>query len=62
MALQPSLGPCRFYTQSVGLPGRGISLHTDIRTSSGIRTHDSSVRTGEVSSYFTPRGYRDRLM
>jgi hypothetical protein len=48
------------YTQSVGLLGRGISpsqgryLHTehntnntDIHASSGIRSHDPSVRAGE---------------
>jgi hypothetical protein len=58
------------YTQSVGLFGRGISpsqgrnLHTkqhkhrintqDIHASSGIRTHDLSVRAGEHSSCFRP--------
>jgi hypothetical protein len=50
------------YTQSVDLLGRGISpsqgpatyiqqqTHTDIHASSGIRTHDPSVRAGEDGS------------
>jgi hypothetical protein len=81
MAQQSFVGPWPlfsfviFFTQSVGLLGRGISppqgrylhteqhkhrinTHTDIHASSGIRTHDSSVRAGEDSSYIRPRGHR----
>jgi hypothetical protein len=35
-------------------------MHIDIHASSGIRTHDPSVRTGEDSSCIRPRGYCDR--
>jgi hypothetical protein len=64
------------YTQSVGLLGRRISpsqgryLHrttqteltyTDIHASSGIRTHDPSVRAVEDGLYLRPRGHCDRL-
>jgi hypothetical protein len=35
--------------------------NTNIHLSTGIRTQDPSVRTGEVSSWFRPRGHRDRL-
>jgi hypothetical protein len=51
---------------SVGLLGRVISpsqghyltqrINTDIHASSGIRTHDPSVRASEGSSYLRPRG------
>jgi hypothetical protein len=34
--------------------------HTDIHVSSGIRTHDPSVRAGEDGSCFLPRGHCDR--
>jgi hypothetical protein len=67
---------CRFfsfliYTQSAGLPGRGVSpsrgrylhteyTHADIHALSGIRTHDPSVRVGEDSSSFGQRGPCDR--
>jgi hypothetical protein len=55
-----------FFTQTVGLLGRWINpsqgryLHTDIHASSGIRTHDPSVRASEDSSCFRPRGHCDR--
>jgi hypothetical protein len=35
-------------------------MHTDIHTSSGIRTHDPSVRAGEDGSCLKPRGHCDR--
>jgi hypothetical protein len=35
-------------------------MHTDIHASSGIRTHEPSVRAGEDSSCLKPRGHRDR--
>jgi hypothetical protein len=76
MALQP-FGPWPFSQfrnpiQSLGLLGRGISasqgryLHTgqhkhDIHASSGIRTHDPSVRMGEEGSCLRPRNHCDRL-
>jgi hypothetical protein len=68
------------YTQSVGLVGRGISpsqgrylhaeqhkqnkTHTDIHASSGIRTHDPSLREGKDGSCVRPRGHcgRRKLM
>jgi hypothetical protein len=34
-----------------------INAHTDIHASSGIRTHDPSVRVSEDSSYLRPRGH-----
>jgi hypothetical protein len=64
------------YTQSVGLLGRGISrsqgfyLHTEQHNhrinahrhlSSGIRSHDPSVRADEDGSCLSPRGHCDRL-
>jgi hypothetical protein len=36
------------------------NAHTDIHASSGIRTHDPSVRASEDSSRLTPRGHCDR--
>jgi hypothetical protein len=54
------------YTQSVRHLGRGIGplqgryLHTDIHASSGIQTHDPSVREGEDGSCLRPRGHCDR--
>jgi hypothetical protein len=35
-------------------------MHTDIRISSGIRTHDPNVRAGEDSSCLITRGNCDR--
>ncbi|PNF33698.1 hypothetical protein B7P43_G11420 [Cryptotermes secundus] len=35
------------------------NTHANIHASSGIRTHDPSVRMGEDSSYLRPRGHRD---
>jgi hypothetical protein len=35
-------------------------INADIHVSNGIRTHDSSVRTGEGSSCLRPRSYCDR--
>jgi hypothetical protein len=35
-------------------------LHTDIHASSGIGTHDPSVRAGEHGSCVRPRGHCDR--
>jgi hypothetical protein len=35
-------------------------MHTNIQSSSGIRTHDPSVREGEDSSRLRPRGLCDR--
>jgi hypothetical protein len=32
-------------------------MHTDIHASSGIRTHDASVRAGEGGSCLRPRGH-----
>jgi hypothetical protein len=37
-----------------------INAHTDIHASSGIRTHDPSVRPSEDSSCLRPRGYCGR--
>jgi hypothetical protein len=37
-----------------------INAHTDIHASSGIRTHDPSVRANEDSSCLRPRGHGDR--
>jgi hypothetical protein len=37
-----------------------INAHTDIHDSSGIRTHDPSVRAGEDSSCIRQRGHYDR--
>jgi hypothetical protein len=77
MALQPFVGPWPllqfrnlFFTQTVGLLGRGISpshgrylpqdninteqTHTDIYVLSGIRTHDPSVRASEDNSCVRP--------
>jgi hypothetical protein len=34
-------------------------MHTDIHASSGIRTHDPSVRAGEDGSCLRPRGHYD---
>jgi hypothetical protein len=64
------------YMQSVGLLRRGISPSqgrylqteqhkhrinaTDIRSLSGIRTHDPSIEAGEDGSYLRPRSHRDR--
>jgi hypothetical protein len=64
------------YRQLVGLLGRVISpvarllptqdntnteeTQTDMHTSSGIRTHDPSVRASEDISYHRPRGHCDR--
>jgi hypothetical protein len=64
------------FTQTVGLLGRGISplqyrttqtqnkrIHTtNVHALSGIRTHATSVRASEDSSYLRPRGYSDRLL
>jgi hypothetical protein len=62
---------CSFliYMLSVGFLARGISpfrgryLHTDIHASSGIRTQDPSVRTGEevhvLDSAATVIGYEN---
>jgi hypothetical protein len=36
-------------------------MHTDIHVLNGIRTHDPSVPTSEVSSCLRPRGRCDRL-
>jgi hypothetical protein len=36
------------------------SINTDIHVSSGVRTHDPSVRAGEDSSWLRPRGHCDR--
>jgi hypothetical protein len=42
------------------LPTHRINAHkTDIRASSGIRTHDPSVRAGEDSYCLRPRGHCD---
>jgi hypothetical protein len=65
------------FTQSAGLLGWGISpsqgrylqaqnkntedTRTDIHVSSGIRTRDPNVRTGEDSSCLRPRCHCDRL-
>jgi hypothetical protein len=64
------------YTQLLGFLGWGINssqgsyLHTVqhththtpyIHALSGIRTHDPSVRSTEISSCLRPHGYRDRL-
>jgi hypothetical protein len=38
-----------------------INVHTDIHASSGIRTHDPSVRASEDISCFRSRGHYDRL-
>jgi hypothetical protein len=57
----------------VGIFGRGISpsqgrylhtewTHTDIHASSGIPTHDPSVRAGEDGSCIRQRGHCDRLV
>jgi hypothetical protein len=64
------------YRQPAGFLGRGISsvarplptqddiekeeTRADIRASSGIRTHDPSVRGGEYISWLRPRGHCDR--
>jgi hypothetical protein len=64
-------------TQSAGLLGQGISprkvapytysntntewTHTDIHDSSGILTHDPTVRAGEDGSCLRLRGHCDRL-
>jgi hypothetical protein len=37
-----------------------INAHTDIHASSGIRTHDPSVRASEDSSRLRPRDHSDR--
>jgi hypothetical protein len=43
------------------LPTHRINAYnTDIRSLSGIRTHDPSVRTSEDSSCPRPRGHYDR--
>jgi hypothetical protein len=56
-----------YFTQLVGLLGRGISpsqgrylTQTDIHSLSGIRTHDPSVRAGENISCLRPQGHWDR--
>jgi hypothetical protein len=36
------------------------NANTDIHTSGGIRTHESSVRAGEDGSWLRPLGYSDR--
>jgi hypothetical protein len=72
----PLLGPglffsfVIFFTQTVGLLGRGISpsqdrclytgQHTDTHALSGIRTHDPSVRASEDSSCLRPHRYCGR--
>jgi hypothetical protein len=38
-----------------------INAHTDIHALSGIRTQDPGVRASEDSSFFRPRGGRERL-
>jgi hypothetical protein len=59
-------------TQTVGLLERGSArrkaatytqnnTNTDIRASTGIRTHDPSVRAGEDGSCLRPHGHCDRL-
>jgi hypothetical protein len=35
-------------------------MHTDIHASSGIRTHDPSIRAGEDVSCLRPRDHCDR--
>jgi hypothetical protein len=40
---------------------RRIKSNTNIHASSGIRTHDYSVRASEDSSCFRPFGHRNRL-
>jgi hypothetical protein len=63
------------HTQSVGLLGRGMSPsqgrylyratqtqninHTDVHVSSGIWTHDPSLRAGEDGSCLRPRSHCD---
>jgi hypothetical protein len=55
------------HTQTIGHLARGISPsqgrypHTDIQSSSGIRTHDPSVRAGEGGSCLRPRGHCTQL-
>jgi hypothetical protein len=81
MALQPFVGPWPlfrffiFFTQSVGILGRGISpsqgrylhigqhkhrINADIHASSGIQTHDPSVCEGQDSSCLRLRDHCDR--
>jgi hypothetical protein len=36
-----------------------INAHTDIHASSGIRSHDPSIRTSEDGSWLRPCGHRD---
>jgi hypothetical protein len=38
-----------------------VNAHTDIYITSGIRTHDPSVRAGEDGSCLRPRGHCNRL-
>jgi hypothetical protein len=38
-----------------------MKAHTDIHASSGIRTHDPSIRAVEDGSCLRPRGHCDRL-
>jgi hypothetical protein len=42
------------------LPAHTINSYTDIHASSGIRTHDPSVRAGGDVSCLRPRGHCDR--
>jgi hypothetical protein len=74
MALQPFVGPWPLLKfQSVGLleqeigpshtqnnTNRKNTHNTEIHASSGIRTHDPSVRASEDSSRFRPRGHSDQ--
>jgi hypothetical protein len=67
-----ALTACQSHRQPVGLPASSkastyiedymsrINAHTDIHASSRIRTHDSSVWTGEDSSCLRQRGHCNR--
>jgi hypothetical protein len=71
---QNKFGTVDLYRQSVGLLEWGIGLsqgrkdttnteetQTDMHASSGVRTHNPSVRSSEDSSCLRPRGHCDRL-
>jgi hypothetical protein len=55
------ISPSQGHYLHTGQHRHRINAYTDIRASSGIRTHDPSVRANEDSSRLRPRGHCDRL-
>jgi hypothetical protein len=58
--LGPEISPSRGRYLHPGQNKPRINAHTNIHASNGIQTHDPSVRAGEDSSCFRPRGHCDQ--